>query len=205
MKKELTYLLGGAAIALVGKRALNPPITELEVTNFVSKWLRKVEFGGVNTNIVNEIYDIDPSAEVLNLYAKEATLVSTIGDVIYIGRDEIKGYFENFLKLEPSGVLKSLSIQLFGEIAVANGTYSFMMNSNGDVVDARFTYVLRKEGGVIKIATHHSSAQPEQQDEQDEGSIDGLLIGNSSPDDIFLDIDSMGTCLEVDPITGECL
>ena len=185
MKKELTYLLGGAAIALVGKRFLNPPITQLEVTNFVSKWLSKVESGGVKSNIINEVDGNDYSEDVLNLYSKEATLVSTIGDVIYIGRNEIKGYFENFLKLEPIGVLKSLSVQLFGEIAVANGTYRFVMG-NGDVVDARFTYVLRKEGGVIKIATHHSSAQPEQEEEQEEALLDsplGTNVVNSQDDE----------------------
>ena len=199
MKKELTYFLGGAAIALVGKRALHPPITELEVTNFVSKWLRKVESGGVNSNIIDEVFGNDYSQDILNLYAKEATLVSTIGDVIYIGRDEIKGYFENFLKLEPIGTLKSLSVQLFREIAVANGTYSFAMGS-GDVVDARFTYVLRKEGGVIKIATHHSSSQPEQEDEQVDEQV-GVVNSSSNPYQNILDY----MCDVVDPLTGECL
>ena len=54
--------------------------------------------------------------------------------------------------------------QPYGDIAIVDGTYTFELNNDyggRDSVPARFTFVLRKINGGWKIATHHSSAQPE--------------------------------------------
>lgn len=178
MKKEYLYLLGGVAAGYASNMLFNAKgnISDTEAKDFVNKWIKTVN----ENNLIG--YGVAPLSEeeintsagaVADLYCVNATLVSTVGDVIYSGRPEIKGYFKNFLSSEPQGTLNSISIQNFGDVVVANGNYTFSLfdstvvvddvpNAGESVVPARFTYVLKRaSNGMIKIQTHHSSAQPE--------------------------------------------
>lgn len=170
MKKEYVYLAGGALAAVVGNKFLSAKkdISNTEAKDFVNKWIKTVgennliDFGVValTQEQINKA-----SGTVADLYCVNATLVSTVGDVIYYGRAEIQGYFKNFLSNSPQGTLDNISVQNFGQVVVANGNYTFNLydvNEGASEVYARFTYVLKRDtDGVIRIQTHHSSAQPE--------------------------------------------
>ena len=43
-----------------------------------------------------------------------------------------------------------------------NGMYEFEMGANGNVVQARYSFVYIKDGDSWKIAHHHSSQMPEE-------------------------------------------
>jgi len=170
MKKEYMYLAGGAVAALVGSKFLSAKkdITNTEAKDFVNKWIKTVNANNlIGYGVVGLTQEQVSKATgaVTNLYCKDAVLVSTVGDVIYTGIPEITGYFDSFLSNEPQGTLNSISVQNFGDVVVANGNYTFILfdiDEGESEVYARFTYVLKRaSNGVIKIQTHHSSAQPE--------------------------------------------
>ena len=170
MKKEYIYLAGGAVAAVVGSKFLSAKkdITNTETKDFVNKWIKTV-----NANNIIGYGVVAPTQEEINkasgavadLYCVNAALVSTVGDVIYYGREKIQGYFRSFLANEPQGTLNSITVQNFGQVVVANGNYTFSLfdiDEGESEVYARFTYVLKRDtDGVIRIQTHHSSAQPE--------------------------------------------
>jgi hypothetical protein len=169
MKKEYLYLLGGVAAGFTGRMLLSAKnnISDIQAKDFVNTWIRTVNENnliGYGTAALTEDEINDATSSVTNLYCKDAVLVSTVGDVIYTGIPEIAGYFDSFLSSEPKGTLNSISIQNFGDIVVANGNYTFGLydvDEGESEVYARFTYVLKRDSnGQIKIATHHSSAQP---------------------------------------------
>ena len=102
---------------------------------------------------------------IVDLYAPDGVLLGTVAENMKVGRNEIIEYFNMFVQKKPCGVFTKVNIQNFGaDYAVADGTYDFtLINDEGekDVVAARFTFVVRKINGVWKIASHHSSANPE--------------------------------------------
>ncbi|MBT7377742.1 MAG: SgcJ/EcaC family oxidoreductase [Candidatus Marinimicrobia bacterium] len=122
--------------------------TPSSIKEFVQTWLETV-------------CTHNPEA-ITNLYNYDATLLGTVAENIKLGRSQIRSYFDYFVKMKPCGKITSLYINDFGSTAVANGTYTFILNSDGAVteVPARFTFVLVKNGGKWLISTHHSSAQP---------------------------------------------
>lgn len=146
MKKEILYALGGAAGVIVLHKLLKPKTSIQEATDFVNKWIQSVCDGNPET--------------ISNLYAKDGVLVGTIAEEIKVGKDAIRPYFDMFTLKEPCGVLDSLNVQVRGNIAIADGMYTFSFGDGSDDVVARFSFVLKKERGSYKILTHHSSAQP---------------------------------------------
>ena len=170
MKKEYLYLLGGVAAGYASNMLFSAKgnISDTETKDFVNKWIKTVNANNLIGNGVAPLSEEEintSTSAVADLYCVNAVLVSTVGDVIYSGRPEIKGYFKNFLSSEPQGTLNSISVQNFGDVVVANGNYTFILfdiDEGESEVYARFTYVLKRaSNGVIKIQTHHSSAQPE--------------------------------------------
>ena len=112
---------------------------------------------------LNTVCQHNPN-EIVDLYAPDGVLLGTVAENIKIGRGEIINYFDMFVQKRPCGEIDTIFVQDFGNIAIVDGTYTFELdNDNGgrDSVPARFTFVLRKVGNGWKIATHHSSAQPE--------------------------------------------
>jgi hypothetical protein len=79
-----------------------------------------------------------------------------------IGRAEIKGYFDNFLKSKPvvEGGFVHPIIGGDCSIGFASGLYTFKLNGGTpqeQLLRARYTYVFRHE----LIMQHHSSLEPE--------------------------------------------
>jgi hypothetical protein len=118
--------------------------------SFVDEWMRVVCSGS-------------PS-RAARLYALDAVLVPTVGPEVLVGRDLIRGYFEQFMGDRPElcGEVEQLIEQKGRGVQVLNGTYRFQWlgPSGPEQVRARYTYVLTP-GERSPIVTHHSSAVPE--------------------------------------------
>ena len=102
------------------------------------------------------------SKVITNLYKEDAVLLGTLDKNVRKGRDEIKEYFDFFVKLKPCGKITEFVEEDYGRVCVVNGTYDFNLTENGKsvVAPARFTFVLEKAGMKWIIHSHHSSKQP---------------------------------------------
>ena len=117
-------------------------------TEFVEEWMETVCSNDVNA--------------IISLYKEDAVLLGTLDKKVRKGRDQIKGYFDFFVKLKPCGQITEIIEEDFGRMAVANGTYDFDLTENSEkiVAPARFTFVLERAGTKWMIQSHHSSKQP---------------------------------------------
>ena len=119
-------------------------------TEFIEEWMETICSNNVEA--------------IVSLYKEEAVLLGTLDGKLRKGSDEIKEYFDFFVKLQPCGKITSITEEDFGHrrIAVANGTYDFELTENGEkvVAPARFTFVLERAGTKWKIHSHHSSKLP---------------------------------------------
>ena len=97
---------------------------------------------------------------VTALYESNAILLPTISNQVRHNHKEIEDYFIHFLAKGPKGVINESNIRTFGNIAINSGIYTFTF-SDGNSVQARFTYVYRWNGQRWLIVEHHSSALPE--------------------------------------------
>ena len=119
-------------------------------TEFIVEWMETVCSNDVNA--------------IISLYKEDAVLLGTLDKKVRKGRDQIKGYFDFFVKLKPCGKIIEIVEEDFGygRMAVANGTYDFDLTEDGEkmVAPARFTFVLERAGTKWMIQSHHSSKQP---------------------------------------------
>ena len=97
---------------------------------------------------------------VTALYESNAILLPTISNQVRHNHEEIEDYFIHFLAKDPKGVINESNIRTFGNIAINSGIYTLTF-SDGNSVQARFTYVYRWNGQRWLIVEHHSSALPE--------------------------------------------
>ena len=97
---------------------------------------------------------------VTALYESNAILLPTISNQVRHNHEEIEDYFIHFLAKGPKGVINESNIRTFGNITINSGIYTFTF-SDGNSVQARFTYVYRWNGQRWLIVEHHSSALPE--------------------------------------------
>ena len=105
----------------------------------------------------------DPQ-KVAELYASDNTFLPTMSAEFKRGRSGAEEYFGHFLKKNPEGEIKKEEIQPLGENTyLHSGMYDFEVDKNGgrDVVEARFSFVWKKEDGKWKIIHHHSSVKPQ--------------------------------------------
>jgi len=153
--KNTTALLSGLALAtggyviykLIEKKNNNPENIRGVIQNWVDTVCRH------------------NAEDIVSLYAPDGVLLGTVAENMKVGQNNIIGYFDMFVGKKPCGYLTEMNVQNFGsDYAIADGTYTFeLTNEEGgiDIVPARYTFVLRRINGVWKIATHHSSTQPE--------------------------------------------
>ena len=98
--------------------------------------------------------------EVSALYAKNAILLPTVSNRVRHNHDEIEDYFFNFLSKVPSGKIDESNVRIFQDLAINSGIYTFAF-ADGSTVQARFTFVYKREGEDWLITEHHSSQMPE--------------------------------------------
>ena len=109
----------------------------------------------------------DP-APIVGTYDDHAVLLPTCANGPLTGRDQIKVYFEGFLKQHPV-VAFNASMKIGGECThpFASGLYTFTLNGGtGAQLHARYTYIFAQtHPGAWLIAQHHSSLEPESKSE----------------------------------------
>lgn len=108
----------------------------------------------------NSALETQDPKQVVTLYDTDAVLLPTVSNKVRHNHEEIEDYFVHFLAKGPQGKINESNIRIFGDIAINSGIYTFTF-AEGAVVQARFTYVYRKNGQEWKIIEHHSSAMPE--------------------------------------------
>jgi uncharacterized protein (TIGR02246 family) len=73
-------------------------------------------------------------------------------------------YFELFFQKDPVGTIQDDSVQVYesGNAYLHSGQYTLDLGQGGTraPMEARFSYMWRKEDGVWKITHHHSSMSP---------------------------------------------
>ena len=105
----------------------------------------------------------DPK-KVAELYADDATFLSTMSPEFPKGPSGAEKYFHHFLAKNPVCKLVEGAVQVLGQNCYAHsGMYDFELGpeDNRHVAHARFTFVWRREeNGEWKIIHHHSSVVP---------------------------------------------
>ncbi|NEQ28707.1 MAG: SgcJ/EcaC family oxidoreductase [Microcoleus sp. SIO2G3] len=126
-----------------------PTVTKADIAALFEQWDQSLQTG-------------KPS-EVAKNYADDAILVPTVSNKVRHTHPEIEDYFERFLSLKPDGRIEEQNIQIYCDMAVNSGTYTFAVVKDGQPseVKARFTFVYHKVGDRWLIVDHHSSGMPE--------------------------------------------
>lgn len=105
----------------------------------------------------------DPDA-VVKTYAADAVLLPTVETGPLVGPAAIRGYFVDFLKKNPTGVIDKRTVRVGCNMAYDVGTYTFTVDGEQPgsrvQVPARYTYIYEPVGDQWLIVHHHSSKQP---------------------------------------------
>ena len=101
----------------------------------------------------------DPS-KVVALYASDAILLPTVSNQVRHNPQEIESYFVDFVAKGPSGKIDQSNIRVFDHLAINSGVYTFSFDDQTEV-QARYTFVYRRQGDRWMIIEHHSSKMPE--------------------------------------------
>ncbi len=116
----------------------------------------------------NESLKSGEPQKVAEEYLEDGELFGTVSGRIRQGWEEIKKYFEHFLKGSPTGeVLNRSVIYISDNMFLDSGLYRFKLTKDGQeqMVDAEFTFVWqRDENGSWKIKHHHSAAVKDNED-----------------------------------------
>ena len=107
----------------------------------------------------NALQTGDPK-KVAALYETNGILLPTVSNKVRHNHEEIEDYFVHFCAKGPSGKIDEANVRTFGQMAINSGIYIFTFK-DGNVVQARFTFVYRWNGECWKIVEHHSSQMPE--------------------------------------------
>jgi uncharacterized protein (TIGR02246 family) len=110
-----------------------------------------------------ETFNAGDVAAIAALYAPQATIWGTLGQVITTQPDEIQSYFEASFRAGLKVELQPFVIHSTegGDVIVA-GHYAFsrIADSEATTFPARYSFVLVKADGAWLIAHHHSSLMP---------------------------------------------
>ncbi|MFH0837707.1 MAG: SgcJ/EcaC family oxidoreductase [Patescibacteria group bacterium] len=105
----------------------------------------------------------DPK-KVAELYTPDCTFLPTVSGEFKKGHSGAEAYFRHFLEKNPNGVIVDDEVQELGsDCYLHSGIYNFEVgpDNNRSVVEARFSYVWKKDKkGDWRIAHHHSSLRP---------------------------------------------
>ena len=123
------------------------PLNEADVTALFDRWNAALHTG-------------DP-AQVTALYHDDALLLPTVSNRPRANHAEINDYFTEFLKKKPVGKIERRIVRLGCNMAVDGGIYTFNFGKDGSSVTGRYTFLYEFVGGEWKIASHHSSAMPQ--------------------------------------------
>lgn len=105
------------------------------------------------------------SEKVIALYAHDAILLPTLSPLVRRNHNDLKDYFDFFLKFEPRAEISDENIRIFDDVAINSGIYIFYIKREGEIqqLPVRYTFVYKKTGDRWLIVEHHSSAMPKPQ------------------------------------------
>jgi len=101
--------------------------------------------------------------QVAKIYDEDATFLPTLSDEFKKGRSAAEDYFSHFLEKKPVCEIVEQEVQELGkDCYLHSGMYNFEVGPKGQrqIVEARFTFVWKKDKGEWKIIHHHSSIKP---------------------------------------------
>ncbi len=108
-------------------------------------------------------YDSRDPARITAMYGKGAVFWGTTMQSIATTPAAIADYFKNAAS-RPSArvVFTEQHVQVYGDVALNSGTYTFKDNRDGkDVVNpSRYSMAFQREGGAWVLVNHHSSRVP---------------------------------------------
>ena len=114
-------------------------------SELLQKWTSAVKDGDAN--------------QVVSLYHDDGILLGTFSNKERVGHELILEYFENLLKSPVEVEIVSEHPIVFESVAVNSGLYNFVTNDK--TINARFSFVYKKNNDGWKIISHHSSVMPE--------------------------------------------
>ena len=108
-------------------------------------------------NWIDYIKSNDPN-RVTELYDEHALLLGTFSDIERQGPKLIYDYFNGLLSSKVDVEIVSEHTHNFDNLEVCSGLYNFIVN--GDMIEARYSFVFIQINDVWKILSHHSSVLP---------------------------------------------
>ena len=124
--------------------------TDKAAENALNAWIAAVESKDVN--------------RVVKLYDDDAVLLATFGAKPILTQEARAEYFKNkiFVYKDLKVKVNELHTERDGDIALANGLYTFSFKQGGQTVKvpARFSFVFEEETEGWEIEAHHSSVVP---------------------------------------------
>ena len=110
--------------------------------------------------------DSNNVSKVVDLYARQAVLVSTVQTPPIVTRSGRVAYFDKFFHTYKNMHVNyngNKYIQIFNGGAVSSGLYTFsgIKQGKNTHVKARYTFVYRATPNGCELITHHSSEWPE--------------------------------------------
>ncbi len=112
----------------------------------------------------NQSLQTGDAKKVASNYADASILLPTLSDQVRLTTEERLGYFDYFLKDQPSGKINQSSVHIGCNIASNSGIYTFTFAKTAKVAKARYSYVYHFDGDKWLIVSHHSSLMPEKTD-----------------------------------------
>lgn len=110
----------------------------------------------------NDSLQTKDADKVVANYADNAVLLATLANKPLINHEQIKGYFVDFLKKNPQGIIEQSITRGGCNWASDSGLYLFKLKENGKPgsVEARYSFVYEYINGKWLIVQHHSSQLP---------------------------------------------
>lgn len=117
-----------------------------------------------NFKLWNDALQSKDAKKVAELYSEDNTFHPTMSGDFKSGQEGAEDYFEHFLMSDPFGKVVEEQVQPIGtDSYIHSGLYDFEVGpvDKRNTVEARFTYVWKKDkDGKWKIIHHHSSQKP---------------------------------------------
>lgn len=140
-------------------------MTEIETLSDDLDTLDIKEIAHANFDKWNQTLLTKDPAAVAALYTSDNDFLPTLSPDFKRGIAGAADYFTHFLEKNPTGEIVEDNVQELSPDAILHsGMYNFTVGQedNRQVVEARFTFVYKKDGdGEWKIAHHHSSLKPQ--------------------------------------------
>lgn len=130
-------------------------LKEEQVVSFFNQWNEAVKAKNLDAVVAN--------------YADNAVLLPTLSNIPRTNHAELRAYFTQFFKKNPSATIDTRVIKTGCDWASSTGLYTFQLEDGGikKRVKARYTYVYELIDGQWLIISHHSSLMPEKNKEEE--------------------------------------